>query len=243
MVKKVLLTLTSFLFIILLCDVSIDFLLKPKNNINNSVDWHSLNYTAVGDSITYGYTPKTDNVQMEKPYCSAVADILGLSFFTNLGISGSTLTNKWHGMARRLDTIPENSSIISVFGGTNDWGRSRNLGIISDSDDSSIYGSLNIICSYLTLNFKDSFIFLITPYPRHKAGVNSAGYTLYDVRDAVINVGQKFNIPVLNFTDFGLFEIEMDNKNISDGIHPTQEFILNYTAPQIAQFIRENYKK
>ena len=36
-------------------------------------------------------------------------------------------------------------------------------------------------------------------------------------------------------------ELEMYNAN-SDGIHPSQEFVREYTAPQIAEFIKENYK-
>lgn len=241
--KKIIIIVSIVLSIVLFGGIFASLLLKPNTESVDDVDWYSLSYTALGDSITYGYTPNTDGVQMDKPYCSAVADILQLKSSSNLGISGSTLTDNWYGMAKRIDTIPIKSDIISVFGGTNDWSHNWPLGTINDADDSTIYGSLNVICSYLTTNFKDSFVFLITPYPRRGAGVNSSGYSLYDVRDAFINIGKKYNFPVLNFTDYGHFQTEMNDVNISDGLHPTQEFVLKYTAPQIAEFIKDNYKK
>lgn len=241
--KKFLIIISIVLSLVLFGSILINLLPKSKNNSDNNINWQSLSYTALGDSITYGYTPKTDNVQMDKPYCNVVADILDLKSSNNLGVSGSTLTNHWFGMAQRLNTIPKNSDIISVFGGTNDWSHSWTLGTIDDNEDTTIYGALNVICSYLTSNFENSFIFLITPYPRRSAGVNTAGYSLFDVRDAILNIGIKYNLPVLNFTDYGHFQTEMNDTNISDGLHPTQDFILNYTAPQIAQFIIDNYKK
>ena len=52
---------------------------------------------------------------------------------------------------------------------------------------------------------------------------------------------ETYNIPVLDMYNNGKYELEMYYPS-SDGIHPSQEFIKNYTAPQIAEFIRQNYR-
>lgn len=87
----------------------------------------------------------------------------------------------------------------------------------------------------------------MTPYREYWRGVhclsqNSQGYNLEDVANAVKQVANKYSIPVLDLFNEGQFESEM-NANGSDGLHPSREFITNYTAPQIARFIKDNYKK
>ena len=40
--------------------------------------------------------------------------------------------------------------------------------------------------------------------------------------------------------ELGNYEVEMSLSN-SDGLHPSQEFFEEYTAPQIVDFIKNNY--
>ena len=42
--------------------------------------------------------------------------------------------------------------------------------------------------------------------------------------------------------NYGNFELEMF-KDYSDGTHPSEDFYENYSAPQIVQFIKDNYDK
>ena len=229
---------------IVICVVPL--LLLVSRGITGSTSVSTASYTgvkfvALGDSITYGYTPKTDNVQMDEPWPTIVGKTMGFSKVVNMGISGSTLAHHWYAMSERLNDIPVDADIIAIWGGTNDFSHDIPLGTISDNDNTTVYGALNVICAYLNQNFSDSFVFLMTPYPRRGGtGQNNEGYNLLQVRDAVSAVGVKYGIPVLNMYDLGHFQREF-NSDVSDGLHPTQDFVRKYTAPQISDFIKRNY--
>ena len=214
-----------------------------------TTELEGLTYTAFGDSITFGADYFNNYSQMETPYPQEVGNILKLSSTNNKGVSGATLTSNNLGLPCMTDIITsftEKSDIISVLGGVNDYNRDLPLGTINDRDTSTIYGSLHVGMNYLTTNYKESFIFYMTPYKENYSGrqystINSQGYSLEDVATAIKNVAKVYNIPVLDLFNEGEFESVMNNPNC-DGIHPNQDFILDYTAPQIATFIKYNYK-
>lgn len=222
----------------------------PAEEKDNTL-FKSLTYTAFGDSITFGADYTRGYAPMDYPYPKLVSQNLGLESFSNCAISGSTIATNIYDLPsiyyQCLNASVE-ANIISVMGGVNDYNRSVELGDISDTDTSTFYGSLKAICETLLEKYPDAFIFLMTPYKEycyhefHCTERNSAGYNLEDYANAVISVAEKYNLPVLDMYNYGQYEVEMYNAD-SDGIHPSQDFILNYTAPQIAEFIRENYPK
>lgn len=199
-------------------------------------------FVALGDSITYGYLPQSDGDQMINPWPSLVAEDLGFAYYDNLGISGSTLAHGYRSMSERLDSIPRDCTVLSVWGGTNDYTHDVPLGTIDDADNTSVYGALNVICSYVQENLPSCFVFLITPYQRRNdSHINTEGYSLIAIRDAVLEIGEKYSIPVLDMYTLGRFDKEF-SKPYSDGLHPSQSFVKSHTAPQIADFIKRNYK-
>lgn len=220
---------------------------KPSGDI---VVFPKSTYITFGDSITYGADFTRQYSQMDYPYPTLVSNTLSLKSFNNYAISGSTI-------ATDVDDLPSiyhqclnasaDADIVSVLGGVNDYNRSVELGTISDNSKTTFYGSLNSIVSLLLEKYPDAFIFLMTPYKEdcyHQFSCtesNSAGYNLEDYANAVKDVAELYNIPVLDMYNEGQYELEMYNPN-SDGIHPSQEFIREYTAPQIAEFIRQNYR-
>ena len=70
--------------------------------------------------------------------------------------------------------------------------------------------------------------------------INSQGYNLVDVANAIKEVAAIYNIAVLDLLEEGNFESIMYDSDC-DGIHPNQKFVLEVMAPQIAQFIKNNY--
>ena len=238
--KKLLSIFISAIIILNLFGCSIKF---------SNTDFENLTYTAFGDSITYGADYFNNYSQMETPYVEEVGNILKLASTNNQGVSGATLSSNnlgLHCMTSSITSFNENSDIISVLGGVNDYNRDLPLGTISDEDISTIYGSLHASMSYLTDNYPNSFIFYMTPYKenysgRHYSDINSKGYTLEDVANAIKEVAEIYSIPVLDLFNEGNFESVMNNSDC-DGIHPNQDFILSDTAPQIANFIKNNYK-
>ena len=213
-----------------------------------SVDFSSLTFTAFGDSITYG-ADLIIGGRVEKPYPTVVDEILGFKSYENKGVSGATLTTNTMGLTCMTNLITSynlKTDIIGVLGGVNDFNRSLPLGDIDDRDKSTIYGALHVSMSYLTEYYNDAFVFYMTPYKEYFHGVlwsdiNSQGYNLEDVANAIKEVASIYNIPVLDlFTEGGFENVMYDDD--CDGIHPNQKFITNEMAPFIANFIKENYK-
>ncbi len=239
--KKVKLCLT--IIGVFLCFTLFLGLFVPNSNNNNNlqqIDFSSKIYCAMGDSITYGVQPKANGMRMNNPYPTLVKNELGLKQVYNYGIGGSALC---YDMCNRVNNMVENADIISVFGGTNDfYAGNYTLGTYNDKVNSTIYGALNIIADTLTTKYPNAFIFFMTPLKRSDVIINDAGYKLSDVADAIKVVGNMYDIPVLDLYNNCPFEIEY-KQSFSDGLHPTQDFHTNYLAPQIAQFIKDNYKK
>ena len=228
--------------------VDISLLLDITYIPKEEIDFSNLTYTAFGDSITYG-ADLIIGGRVENPYPTVLSEILGLKSYENKGISGATLTTNDQGLTCMTDVITAYNSktdIIGVLGGVNDYNRNLPLGDIDDNDTSTIYGSLHVGMSYLSENYSDAFVFYMTPYKEYFHGVlwsdiNSQGYNLEDVANAIKEVAEIYDIPVLDLLEEGNFESIMYNDDC-DGIHPNQEFITNVMAPQIAEFIKENYE-
>ncbi len=208
------------------------------------VDFSTMSYVAFGDSITYGADYTLNYSQMADPYPELVSNALGLASYTNKAINASTFCSNSLGrvcMTDRILAYTEQADIISLMLGTNDYGRSLPLGTFGDTTHDTIYGSLYLIAEHLTSTQDDAFIFFMTPYKRKNHKVcNVAGYNLEDVANAIKEVAAVYNIPVLDMFNEGQYELEMYNYG-SDGLHPSQEFMKEYTAPQIEAFIRQNY--
>ena len=239
--KKIINFMLIFVFTFLLSGCSIYYGEKE-------VDFSELTFVAFGDSITYGADLKIGG-RVENPYPTVVSELLGLKAYENKGVSGATYTTNNLGltcMSNIITSYTSNADIIGVLGGVNDYNRSLPLGDFDDNNTSTVYGSLHVTMKYLKDNYSDSFIFYMTPYKEHFSGIlwsdtNSSGYTLEDVSNAIKEVASVYEIPVLDLFETGNFESIMDNSDC-DGIHPNQEFITNTMAPQIANFIKDNYK-
>ena len=208
----------------------------------------------LGDSITYGYIPDNGS-QMSNPYPSILKEKLQLAECRNYGITGSKLATKDGSTGRdpmsiRYTNMSDDADIVSVFGGTNDYGESQytpNLGSINDTETTSVYGALNVLCNGLITKYPKAFIFFMTPIRRgDKTGNNSAGYSLEDVSNAIKEVCYKYSIPVLDLYSKGGFYI--DNSafqsvygGVNDKVHPNQSFVKERLEPMIEKFIRSNY--
>ena len=101
--------------------------------------------------------------------------------------------------------------------------------------------------SFLKNHYPNAYIFYMTPYKENYSGIlwselNSQGYSLEDVSNAIKSVAIGYDIDVLDLFELGEFELVMNNPDC-DGIHPNQDFILEKTAPQIAKFITQNFNK
>ena len=221
----------------------------PEESPKDNSKFISLSYIAYGDSITFGADFTKGYARMDDPYPELVANELELYSYLNYGYSGATLATNNLGLgciSNQILSYAGQNDIISLMGGVNDYNRSIPLGTINDTANNTVYGALNVIAEALTTRNPDAFIFFMTPYKVTVGGKdyltpNAQGYNLSDVAKAVKEVADIYDIPVLDMYNLGNFELEMYNAD-SDGIHPSQEFIKEYTTPQIVEFIKQHYK-
>ena len=213
---------------------------KPTNNVNL---FNNLIYTACGDSITANGNPS---------YCEIVCDSLDLKSYNNCGISGTTMSNcNGHGipMVKRIDNVDINSDIITIMFGTNDCSFGCGLGNINSTSENNFYGAYKIVINALKTRCPNAKIMLMTPLQNidynssnEETKVNSCGYHLIDYVNAIKELANCYNLPCLDLYNLSGINIDTLSVYTLDGVHPTQEFYENSLAPQIVQFIKNNYK-
>lgn len=244
-IKLILIIGLCFSFLFCGCDFNND-----NHESEEHIDFSNLTYMVFGDSITFGAEYSNGYNQMQTPYNEAVKDILNLKSTINNGVSGATFTRNNIPLPCISDIITssnEKADIISVMGGVNDFNRNLPLGDINDKTPDTIYGALHTTMSYLKENNPETYIFYMTPYKEDYSGIlwsnnNTQGYNLENVSNAIKEVALIYDIDVLDMFEYGEFESVMNSEGC-DGIHPNQDFILEKTGPQIAEFIKQNYNK
>lgn len=217
-----------------------------SDNGGNSSSYVALTdarYIAFGDSITYNGSPS---------YTEIVGETLGLKEYTNKGISGTVMVN-WtqpnnngKGMVDRIGEASIGADIITIAYGTNDCSFSKTLGDISSTESSTFYGAYKKVILGLQRICPNVQLMLIAPLQNldynqanETTKTNNQGKHLIEYVNAVKELGAYYNLPVLD-----LYHSDFDySTNSSDGVHPNQDYISNNLAPQIAQFIKDNYKK
>lgn len=181
---------------------------------------------------------------MANPYPTLVAEKLDLKSFENKGISGATFcsnTVNRTNMTANILAYTQHADIVSVMLGVNDFAAGLPLGTPTDKTNSTIYGSMYLICEHFKAYYDDSFVFFMTPFPYSKGTTqNSQGYLLKDVAEAIKYMADKYDYPVLDMFNNSSYELEM-NSGSGDGLHPSQEYFNKYGAPKIVSFIKNNY--
>lgn len=211
-------------------------------------------YYAIGDSITHGY----NNTFTEgKQYFTYLDELCGFGNVSSNGECGTCIAEG--SVARnfvsssRLNMIPKDVDVISIFGGTNDWGNNYQLGNINSTEKNTFYGALKYYIEYLKNNYSDKTFFFITPIQRNcnyspangqNKGVftNANGNTLEDFVNAMLEVCKYYNVPCLDLYNT-CFIGDPENikiNYITDGLHPNiagHEII----AKKIADFINSEF--
>ena len=191
--------------------------------------WDGMDWNPMGDSITNFFQ-----------YQLVVQSRLGVGYAPNLGVGGSCLASNDAGdngsIAYRVGTMSAKAGLVTVFGGTNDWGHipPKPLGVLGDTVNTTVFGAIDkIINTIITTNPMAKFGF-ITPLQRNYTGAglgttdiggwgvaNSLGYKLIDVADAIIAVCAIYGVPVLDlYRKSGITNINAVTM-LSDGLHPT----------------------
>ena len=191
--------------------------------------------TCVGDSITAGSgTTKT--------YWSILDETLEPESMIGMGVAGSCVSaTSDYGKSNsplisRYTSIPE-SDIITIYMGTNDYGHETPMGTISDTEDISFYGALNVIISGIKQAQPNAQLVWITPTHRYGFGTskilgtkftydnlpNGRGYSLNDYVNTIKEVCAKYSVPVIDLFNLSGMDpslSETRTQYMPDGLHP-----------------------
>ena len=141
---------------------------KVKNIGYYPTHWEGKKYVAIGDSITRGYAPANEALniaegsQIELPYAKYAAQKLGLEF-QNLGEDGATVASAiGYNVFSKINGTPD---IISIYLGANDMSK-LSLGTIDDvytegAETCTYYGGLKYIVKKLKETYPLAMIILI----------------------------------------------------------------------------------
>lgn len=119
--------------------------------IGQESSYNGMKLAALGDSITWGYTPLnsggTAGSQLDS-FAKLAAQKLGMTF-SNHGISGSTVSvisgQNRNPMCQRYNDLPNDADVITFMGGVNDVSYNATLGTMDDRGTDTFYGALHTI--------------------------------------------------------------------------------------------------
>ena len=211
--------------------------------IPNPVDLSTYNgkkLVCIGDSVTAGVGATTN-------YVSRLGTALGLTV-VNSGVSGTVLCTGGHrtcNIGKLTESNLGNADYVTILMGINDWDQARDgyydLGDINTTDTTTIYGAVKMWCDRImelkqTDALKDTKFYFMTPlitswnnsvgsrsWDQNK--VNIHGYKLRDLCEAIINVCDMYQIPVIDLNlHSGIYYNSAEDQNATqvggDGIHP-----------------------
>lgn len=191
--------------------------------------WNDKKVNILGDSVTVGYgleSPSTES------FSYLIKQKLGFSIVRNYGYSGTLMTkqaNHANSFVERYHTMDNDADLIIVFGGINDFGFGAGaLGEPNSEDITTVHGALNELITGLQSKYLGKEIVFITPYNLIWGGLssdlpNTAGYTLKDYRNAILNRCQYHGVPVIDMYSMSGMNIAHNKEHRSlyapDGIH------------------------
>lgn len=191
----------------------------------------------LGDSIT---APSVSYI----PWGNQIASMFNMEY-VNYGIGGSEIAvnfadSTYTPMCIRFAEMDDDADLIIVAGGTNDWGHNTDtsvsttkyqIGEFGDTDTTTFYGALDILCKGLLTKYPGKNIMFMTPIKRATTQrnyyePNGNGNTLEDYANAIKKVCGFYGIPVLDmFNECILNPIIEGIKTayVPDGTHPNFE--------------------
>jgi lysophospholipase L1-like esterase len=172
-----------------------------------------ITWVAIGDSITYlnEHQDETGN-RISKGYMTKVVEKLTAISYINQGHNGWTSGD----IADKIESLGlVKADVYTIFLGTNDWWRGRNIGSLSDyqnnKGNSTVYGSFRIIINKLKQLNSGAKIILLTPMQRSDfVYINNMknnawgsykeknGQKLSDFAEAIKEIGKYEKIPVID---------------------------------------------
>lgn len=219
--------------------------------------WQGKKWVAFGDSISAGFQLDDPDTQL---YSQLIAKDLGLQLVSGsmhaMNSMGYTVTA---GTAVGQHSMPayvnadknEDADLVTIFAGTNDFGRSVAMPLGTMADDAnteSFYGRLKLTCDLLSAKYPNALVILVTPLPRHDCADGTKGTveptkTLVDYADAIRQVAALYSFPVLDLTRESGMQMRSKafrDTYMADSIHPNAAGHAKFIAPALERFILQH---
>ncbi len=187
----------------------------------------------LGDSITEG------SGASNAKYCfvSQFEKLAKLKKAYNFGIGGTRIAKKRvpslapthdQDFISRYPTLPDDSDIICVFGGTNDYGHGdAKIGTMESRDPYTFYGACHTLFEGLINKFCGKPIVVFTPLHReNETEKDMNGHILKEYVEVIKEVAAYYGLPVLDlYIKSGMQPAVpiVKERLMPDGLHPSDE--------------------
>jgi len=184
--------------------------------------WTGIRWYSMGDSITAanGWQP-------------LVVEALGL-LSTNGGDGGTTLALRPDGgnaatamsQPTRINLIPDNSQLVTVFAGANDYRQDLPLGEQGSTDPMTFWGALQECRDRISARVPDAKIVFMSPMFRDGSPffggqqVNNVGHVIEDYADAVIRFCNEEELDCVNLMYGTGHDLSTNLLYTTDRVHP-----------------------
>ena len=186
----------------------------------------------LGDSITEGAGAS----DVRHGYVAQFEKMTNVKKAYNFGIGGTKISKQTvpseapydRDFLGRYPTLPDDSDIICVFGGTNDygWGDAK-FGNMESRDPYTFYGACHLLFEGLITKFCGKPIVIFTPLHReNETKKDMNGHILKEYVDVIKEVAAYYGLPVLDlYIKSGMQPAVpiVKERLMPDGLHPSDE--------------------
>ena len=221
------------------------------DELEKYISLKGIKWCAFGDSLTSSNTLKGME-SGEKNYVDYVSESLNLDV-TNCGIGGTGYMKTENNFISRVQTIPIDTEILTVFGSFNDFEYiESSLGEMGDSGTTTIYGCMKTFFDAVFARCPDIVVGIIFPtkwgyLSTQKDPSASAKCDLYI--QALKDIAEYYSIPVLDlYNESNLrpwddnfaakYYRDDDSNGTANTVHPLDPAHKKFIAPKVGAFIR-----
>lgn len=212
----------------------------------NTYNFSGKKIACLGDSITYGQGSSVNEYGYYISYVDYLRDILGCET-VNLGVPGSAI-GSYSGdqaMLWRIDQIPQDSDVVIIFGGINDYFYGNSVyGSDTQVTQGTYYGDMDRFFSKLRERCPTQDIFVVLIYknacetqPEYKDN-----YPLDTWLDVIRVYSPKYNFSKIEMYRTGFMNSsvpEIKANYFTDNVHPNatgQTIIARYLAAKLVEY-------
>lgn len=145
---------------------------------------------------------------------------------------------------------PGEYDLVIVFGGINDYIQSVPMGESGGDITTSFRPAVDHFFEYLVNMFAGARICVLSPLRTNATWTNSVGEYVPAYAEYIRDVAKSYCLPVLNLTEESGFcpyvtsfrekwTLIPDGYDVTDGVHPTEEYGEKYLAPMIRGFLEK----